>query len=141
MAKVSYTKYNNSKQTEDGHKFDSVAELEFYRELKERQQRGEISSFELQPVFELQPSFKKNGITHRAIKYIADFKIMYPDDSIEIVDVKGAETDVFKMKHKLFEYKFPDLSLLLLKKVRGIFIPMDQHKKELREKRKKKNGK
>ena len=67
---------------------------------------------QLQPRFLLQESFKKNGKTFRKIEYIADF--MYEEDGKVIVeDVKGMKTDVFKLKRKLFEYKYPDLTLKL----------------------------
>ena len=32
-----------------------------------------------------------------------------------VEDVKGKETDVFKLKHKLFEKKYPDLTLRIIK--------------------------
>ena len=34
---------------------------------------------------------------------------------IIVEDVKGKETDVFKLKHKLFEKKYPDLTLKIIK--------------------------
>ncbi len=32
-----------------------------------------------------------------------------------VEDVKGIQTDVFKLKHKLFEKKYPDLELRIIK--------------------------
>lgn len=101
----------------DGHRFPSRLEGKRYLELKEMVQNGKIKDLELQPVFLLVPSFKKNDKTYRKIEYIADFR--YYDiekDKIIIEDTKGVETDVFKIKHKLFEYQYPDLELSIIKK-------------------------
>jgi len=105
-------KYNNTKTIIDGIKFDSKKEANRYCELKLFEKAGVIRDLKLQPVFELQPSFKKNGKTIRAIKYIADF--MYWDNEKQkqvIEDVKGMKTDVYKIKSKMFEYKFIDAEL------------------------------
>ena len=77
-------------------------------------QKGLIQDIELQPEFVLQPSFKKNGKTHRAITYTPDYKITYPDGSFIIVDVKGKRTEVFNIKHKLFERAYPELHLTIV---------------------------
>ena len=111
------SKYNNKKTVVDGIVFDSKKEARYYDALKLLQQAGEVTKIELQPKFELLPTFKKNGVTHRAITYIADFKVTYADGKVEIVDVKGIETQVFKIKQKLFEYKYPKLSLKVVKDV------------------------
>ena len=76
------------------------------------QRAGLIENLELQKVYELQPSFKKRGKTYRKITYIADFT--YYDkqrDQVVVEDVKGFKTDVYKLKKKLFEYKYNDLEL------------------------------
>lgn len=109
------SKYGSRKIEIDGHVFDSKKEAEYYQQLKLRKMAGEIKDFELQPEFVLQEGFKKNGKTYREIKYLADFKVIYPDGSIEIIDIKGMETQVFRLKHKLFEYKYPELELKVVK--------------------------
>lgn len=77
------------------------------------EEAGEIKNLELQPRFLLQESFKKNNKTYRKIEYIADFK--YKENGQVIVeDVKGKETDVFKLKRKMFEHQYKDLSLRIL---------------------------
>jgi hypothetical protein len=80
---------------------------------------GEITDFELQHVFELQPRFTKNGVKHREIRYLADFRVTYPDGHKVIEDVKGRggyTTPEFKLKLKLFEYKFPELKLEIVQR-------------------------
>lgn len=98
-----YNKYSNKKTNVDGIIFDSRAEARRYRELKSMEQAGLIKSLVLQPKFLLQDKFKYNGKTYRKIEYIADFG--YIDTStgqIIVEDVKGMETDVFKLKMKMF---------------------------------------
>lgn len=108
-------KYGNIKTTVDGITFDSKKEAEYYCKLKLLKQAGEIKDFGLQQRYELLPTFKKNGTTYRSITYVADFVIVNNDGTTEVVDVKGVETQVFKIKQKLFEHKYPDLSLKVIK--------------------------
>ena len=109
------SKYNNKKVIVDGIKFDSKKEAEYYCQLKLLKQAGRIKDYRLQPRYELQPAFKKNGKKYRAITYIADFVITNNDGTTEVVDIKGVETQVFKIKKKLFEYMYPDLNLKVVK--------------------------
>lgn len=101
------SKYRNKKVTVDGYEFDSIAESKYYQQLKWLQECKEILSFRLQPRYLLQEAFKKDGKTHRKIEYIADFEIHHKDGSIEVVDVKGVKTDVFRMKEKMFHKRYP----------------------------------
>lgn len=106
-------KYRNRKIVIDNIKFDSVLEANRYRELKLLQRAKEISNLRLQVPFVLQEGFKKNGKTYQAIKYIADF--VYEEKGHTIVeDTKGVKTEVFKIKQKLFEYKYPELNLKII---------------------------
>ena len=109
-----YQKYGNKKVLINGIKFDSKKEANRYYELLLLQKSGEISNLELQPKFLLQEGFKKNGKTYRKIEYIADFKYI-ENGKIIVEDVKGFSTEVFKLKNKLFEYKYPKLELKLIK--------------------------
>lgn len=107
-------KYKNKKVILDDYVFDSIQESRRYKELKLLLRAGEIKDLELQPRFLLQEGFKKNGKTYRKIEYVADFK--YIENSKTIVeDVKGIQTDVFKIKHKLFEKKYPELELKIIR--------------------------
>ena len=56
---------------------------------------------------------KKNGRTFRKIEYIADFQYIENGKTI-VEDVKGMQTDVFKLKHKIFEKVYPDLELRII---------------------------
>lgn len=107
-------KYNNKKKVFNGITFDSEMEAEYYQHLIIAYRREDIK---LQPVFLLQPSFKKFGKTHRAIEYKGDFQI----ENV-VYDVKGFETADFKIKRKMFEYRYPALQLVLVKKEKGKFV-------------------
>lgn len=109
------SKYNNTKTTVDGIEFDSRREADYYCQLKLLKRAGEIKDFGLQPRYELQPGFDKNGKRHRPITYAADFIITNHDGTTDIIDIKGVETQVFKIKQKLFEYKYPDKTLKVIK--------------------------
>lgn len=104
-------KYHNKKIIIDGHEFDSIKEGEHYKQLKLLEKAGIIKELELQKKFELQPNFiDNNGKKHRAITYIVDF---YYYDTIEqcyiAEDVKGYKTEVYKIKKKMFMYKYPNI--------------------------------
>lgn len=110
-----FNKYKNKKIVIDGIIFDSQAEGKRYQELKLLLKNGDIKDLELQPRFILQDKFKKNGKTYRKIEYVADFQYIDKNGKTIVEDVKGMETDVFKLKHKLFEYNYKDIELILIK--------------------------
>lgn len=137
------SKYLAKKVEIDGHLFDSKTEADYYLYLLEQKEKEKIDHFELQPTFELQPSFKKNGKLFRKIEYIADFEVFHLDGRIDVIDVKGMITPEFSLKRKLFEFKFPDKELILMKYVEkyGGWITMDEwksYKKNDKKKNKKK---
>ena len=101
-------KYNNRKIEFDGYKFDSLVERDYYRYLVHLKDNNHIKDFEVHPKFELQQSFRYKKKTIRAITYTADFKVIKNDGTIDIVDVKGVKTNEFKIKEKLFKFKFKD---------------------------------
>lgn len=106
-----YRKYNNQPVWIDGIKFDSGVEGQRYRQLKMMQDVGLISGLTLQPKVTLIPSFKHKGKTIRAVTYSADFK--YLEDGHEVwEDVKGVETEAFKLKYKWMLSKGYDLRVL-----------------------------
>lgn len=107
-------KYRNKKVIVDEKEFDSKREGNRYKELKLLERAEKIKDLELQPRFLLQDSFKKNGRTFRKIEYVADFKYIENGKTI-VEDVKGIQTDVFKLKHKIFEKVYPDLELRIIK--------------------------
>ena len=94
-------KYGNKKTTIDGITFDSKKEAEHYQALKILKKLGEVKSFQMQVKYQLLPAFPK---VQRAMIYIADFVVFLPDGTIEVQDVKGRKTEVYKIKKKLMYY-------------------------------------
>lgn len=113
MRKKGRNRYGAVKTEVDGIMFDSQAESEFYKLLK---QSDDVVAFELQPRYLLLESFQKDGKTIRKMEYVADFKVLYKDKKFEVIDVKGMVTDVFKLKKKLFDHRYRDIELILIKK-------------------------
>lgn len=109
-------KYNAKKVEIDGIVFDSRAEGRFYEHLLDLMHEGVVESFEMQKPYTLLDKFPhpKTGKTIRAIKYVPDFEVIYTDGRVEVVDVKGMQTDIFKMKCKLFMFRY-QIPLVLVK--------------------------
>lgn len=112
---MKHSKYHNKKTKIDGIIFDSKREAERYSELKLLERAGKIEHLILQPKFILQNGYrKKSGEKVRDITYIADFR--YIENGVEVVeDVKGVETEVFKLKRKIFEKLYSDIDFRLIK--------------------------
>lgn len=91
-------KYRNIKCEYDGHRFDSKREMLRYIQLTND---NAVTDLRCQVKYELLPKTDK----YRSVGYVADF--VYRRNGVEIVeDVKGVETDVFKLKRKLFYYRY-----------------------------------
>ena len=104
---VKQNKYKNKSVEYHGIKFDSKKEMAYYIKLELLEQKGIIKDLELQKSFELQPSFKLNGKIYKKITYRADFSyVSVQDNKIHIVDTKGFRTQVYKLKRKMFAYKY-----------------------------------
>lgn len=100
-------KYHNKKVICDGITFDSIKEKKRYIELKLLERAGVIKDLKLQYEFELQPAFILNKKKIRKISYIADF--YYFDNKLNdyvIEDTKGMRTEVYKIKKKMFQYRY-----------------------------------
>lgn len=103
-----FSKYGNKKTVVDGIKFDSKKEADRYLVLKYMLKNKEIEELQLQPKFLLQDSYKYRGKTVRKIYYIADFSYKQ-NGALVVEDVKGKKTEVYKLKKKLFLYKYPKM--------------------------------
>lgn len=124
------SKFNNKKVEIDGIVFDSKMEGDYYEFLKRAKAQGAIQDFTLQPVYELQPKFTKRGLNFMAINYKSDFELTLNDGGLLTIDVKGFETADFKLKKKMFEYKYPqELRLITYSKIDGGWIEMNALKK------------
>lgn len=109
---VKEAKYRNRKVEYDEITFDSQAEFEYYLILKAREAAGQISKLEVHSKFMLQEGFKdRDGKRVPPIHYKADFTYVDDNGDSVVVDVKGFETPVWKIKRKLFLFRYPELRL------------------------------
>jgi len=104
-----YGKYHVAspdRRTMDGIVFDSRMEMIRYSELKLLLKAGEIRELSLQPKYVLLEGFTRRGKNYLPIHYIGDFLYYDVKKKRKVVeDVKGVETEVFKIKQKLFAYR------------------------------------
>lgn len=143
---VSRSKFHAYKAMVDGIQFDSLNESRYYvqikqaRDYKQPTEHGVLVSFEMQVPYEIVPSFLKNGHRIRKMEYLADFVLHYDSGRTRVIDVKGVETDVFKLKKKLVEYKYPEVEIECLKYVSALhsFLSTKTYKQYLKDKKAKK---
>lgn len=111
------SKYHNKKITVDGITFDSQKEANRWKELKLLERAGEIKELKRQVRFKLLPTirepvcemssqgvFKKGKVLERGVDYIADFTYKNKAGFLEVEDVKGYRTEVYKIKKKMMLY-------------------------------------
>ncbi len=92
-------KYRNQPTVVDSIRFDSKKEARYYEQLKLRQAAGEVWYF-LRQV----PIYLPGGT-----RYVIDFLVFFKDPGRleEYVDVKGRETQVFRLKKREVEHHYP----------------------------------
>lgn len=133
------SRYTTYKPIIDEIQFDSMMEARYYIKLQKDVADGVIEYFKRQIPFLLQPKFKKNGKVYRAIEYVSDFYVKVNKDVEYVVDIKGKETVEFKIKHKLFEYKYPNYELKVIQyyEPTNEWLELDKIKKIIRKNKKK----
>jgi len=102
-------KYNSKKSKYGDRIYDSALEASYAKDLDWMKKAGEIK--EITPQFKLRLDI--NG-THIA-NYFMDFKVELPDGRIEMHEVKGYETDVWRMKWRIAVAIFPQYNFVLIK--------------------------
>lgn len=107
-------KYHAKKTFYMGVEYDSKHEAQVAYELDMLQRAHKISNLQKQVKFVLQDKFINNqGKTVRPIFYIADFT--YEENGQKYaIDAKSSatRTQVYMVKKKLFEYKYPEYIFL-----------------------------
>lgn len=99
-------KHTNAKKVVfDGIAFDSKQECDRYLWLRNLESIGKIQNLELKPEFELCPHFKVGKYSFDSMNYTPDFKYI-KDGDIIIEEFKGRKTEPYRMRRKLFVYKF-----------------------------------
>jgi len=111
---ISRSKYNNKKCTAGAHKFDSLAERDYYLHLLKQKACGKIKHIELQP---------RVYLTEARILMKPDFLVTYPDGSTCYLEVKGFETAVYKLKLRLWKFYGPGkLDVIKLKRKEWVVV-------------------
>jgi hypothetical protein len=90
-------KFHAKPTDRDGIKFASRKEARYYDQLLLAKQSGDLLFFLRQVPFHLP------GNT----KYVVDFVLFWADQNVEFVDVKGHQTEMFKLKKKQVEDLYP----------------------------------
>jgi hypothetical protein len=121
-----------SERTVGGIVFASKLEAKFYTILKQNIPEGHLH---LQPEFQLQEGFRDvDGAAIRSITYKSDF-LLGPErknatDPVHpgnvVIDAKGHLTDVFRIKAKMFSYKYRT-RLVLVKNIKTLQQVMDEY--------------
>lgn len=101
-------KYNAKRVEINGVVFDSKKESRDAVKLQRLASTGVISNLQYQVKFVLQEGYKNNqGKSIRPICYVADF-VYERDNQKYVQDSKGVRTEVYKIKRKLFEKRYPE---------------------------------
>lgn len=90
-------KFHNVRQTYNGYSYMSKLEARYAMELDLRKAAGDIADWERQYKIDLTVNGK-----HIA-NYYCDFRILHSDGSYELVETKGFETEIYRLKRKLLE--------------------------------------
>lgn len=94
------SKYRNEKTEYNGVLYDSKKEAKYAQDLDLLVKGKQVEKWERQTPFTCVVNKKK------ICTYYADFKVWYTNGTIEVIDVKGVKTDVYKIKKKLVEALF-----------------------------------
>ena len=102
-----FSKYHAQIVQLDGYVFRSRAEARYYEGLKLAKEAGALTALTVHPRYELSP------VPHRVV-YEADFQVTWKSGLTEVLEIKGAETAVWRVKEKLFRAKYPSLPLRIV---------------------------
>lgn len=91
------SKYAAQPTEVDGIRFDSKAEARYYLELKARRAAGDVV------YFLRQVSIHLPGRT----RYVVDFLVFEASGRVRYIDVKGMETQTFRLKKRQVEELYP----------------------------------
>jgi len=104
-----YSKYGSIKQSYGGRNYHSRKEAIYAFELDMRVKAGEINGYTNQHKIELYVN------DFHVCDYFIDFRVEMNDGTFEYHEVKGFETDVWRLKWKLTQAIYPEYKLVLIK--------------------------
>ena len=100
-------KFNAVPTTSDGIRFSSRKEEQYYQNLKLLKLGGVVLFWLRQVPFHLTEGIKP-------VRYICDFEVFYADGHVEFTEVKGFETQTWKLKRRLMAEKFPMVKIQIV---------------------------
>jgi hypothetical protein len=103
------TKYKSVSDVYNGYKYDSKLEASYAMQLDWLIKAKEIEKVKRQFKIDLTIA----GV--HICNYFIDFKVFYVDGHIEYHEVKGFETDVWRIKWKLSQAIYPEFKFVLIK--------------------------
>ena len=104
-------KYHARRTEYEGEVYDSMAEATYARDLDLRMAAGEVAYWHRPAQIVLVPGTRDQRITYRP-----DFYVVYSDGRAEHIDVKGAETEAFRLRIKLYKRFGPKVPLRIVGK-------------------------
>ena len=106
-------KYHAKSVVYDGTQYHSMKEAAYAADLDRKKKAGDIESWERQVKISLDVN------DHHIANYYCDFRIENKDGSVEYHEVKGFETEIYRLKRKLLEATFlhdnPDFKYVVIK--------------------------
>ena len=102
-------KYGSARTLYKGHYYQSLLEANYARDLDFRKKAKEIR--EIIPQFKISIDINNQHITN----YFMDFKVTLTDGTIEMHEVKGMETDLWRIKWRLAIALHPEWKFILIK--------------------------
>lgn len=106
ISSFSIQKYRSIITEYEGIKFHSKLERDYYVYLVNRKKKGEIIFFLRQVPFDLP------GKT----KYYVDYEVLEKDGTLRFIDIKGMETQTFKIKKRMVEDIYYPIKIEIIKK-------------------------
>lgn len=89
--------------------FRSRWERNICRWIKHRIEKGEIRSFAYEP-----ERFYFTGVLRGATSYLPDFRVVYPDGTVEYWEVKGRELPKDRTRWKRMAQQYPHIRLVVI---------------------------
>ena len=111
-------KYGAKKTEFNGRRYDSKFEAGVAQELDLRLKAGDIKAVD--PQFKVEVwCYRENGLKAFKVTHKVDFRVTNNDDSYELVEAKGVETQDYKWRRKFIEEIFlpdnPDYTYTVVK--------------------------
>jgi hypothetical protein len=102
-----------------GQRYPSKAEAAFAQQLDWRQAAGEVVTWTRGTPLVLVDAPRARG----RVTYLPDFEVTPAGGNTYLVDVKGVETPVWRLKMKLLRARYPALQLLVVSKEGERWLP------------------